>query len=175
MSLDVEGLYEQYHRPVRAYFARRLEGADDDTLDDMVADVFERVIRAAPRFQDRGTAPEAWLWRIARNLLIDYYRREHGKVTFVRLGARNPFGEDAGSDGHVESLHAQITIGKALETYRTGNSHWPPDRHIAVIRERYFEGGTDAEIGARLGMTAMVVKAVRKRALVNLRKLMGAA
>jgi RNA polymerase sigma factor (sigma-70 family) len=172
VSLDIEDLYRREYDGLCTYFRKRIDGYDEALAADFASAVFLRAWEHRASYRPiQGVSPRSWLYSIARNLLIDYYRRHHGKVAFVRLGEWNPFGEDAGSDEHIESLHAQITVTRALETYQTGNSHWPPDRHVAVIRERYLEGGTDREVGERLGMTEMVVKQVRKRALANLRKM----
>lgn len=169
LSLDIEALYVAHHRQIRGYIARRMLGHDDAAIQDMVADVFERAVRAAPSYRDRGHDPKVWLYQIAHNLIVDRRRRD-GVVGFVRLGDWNPYGEHVGTDDHVARLDAQITVSKALETYQTGHPTIPPDLQLAVIREKYFVGGYDREIGERLGLTTMSVKKLRERALANLKK-----
>jgi RNA polymerase sigma-70 factor (ECF subfamily) len=72
MSADVEGLFAAHHQQLFRYLYRAL--GQRDVARDLTQDVFLRVSRATV---PPGTAPErqAWLFRIARNLLIDHYRR----------------------------------------------------------------------------------------------------
>ena len=176
MSLDFESLYAEQHDAICRFLCHRLAGHDPIEAADLASLVFLRAWERRDRYRPiPGIHPRAWLFQIARNVLIDYCRVRRLPTVHLSTRYREPFGADAGSDAHIEGLHAQITITRALETYQTGNSHWPPDRHVAVIRERYLEGGTDREVGERLGMTEMVVKQVRKRALANLRKMVEVA
>ncbi len=176
MSLDVEALYREHHRGIGSYFTKRLWGVDPTVVDDMVADVFERACKAAPRYRDRGVHPKAWLYRIAINRLTDYYRDEKWRAKVVYLDdTRPPYIDHAGTDDHLARIDAQMVVTAALASFRVGNSFYTADKQIAVIRARYLEGGTDAEVAQRLGMTTDVVKKLRRRALLNLRKTVGAA
>ena len=72
MALDVEALFTQHHQPLFRYFYRAVGHAE--TARDLTQDVFVRVARASA---PSGNAAEiqAWLFSIARNLLIDHLRR----------------------------------------------------------------------------------------------------
>ena len=71
MSQDVAGIWRQFREGLRGFVAKRV--ADAAEVDDIVQDVFLRVHRQLDRLED----PErvvAWLYQIARNAIIDYYR-----------------------------------------------------------------------------------------------------
>lgn len=67
-------LYRMYLPRIHAYAWRRT--GNRDAADDITANTFEAALRALPRFRwgPQGFAP--WLFRIAANQVIAYYRRE---------------------------------------------------------------------------------------------------
>lgn len=65
-------LVERWHGPVRAFVAGHGGGSVD--VDDVVQDVWERVLRGLPRLDDPARFP-AWLFTIARHVVVDRHRR----------------------------------------------------------------------------------------------------
>src|SRR6187402_164437 len=66
-----DAFYVRYREPVLGFFARRVE--EPEVAADLMAETFARALvryRTAP-----PDAPAAWLFTIARNLLIDSARR----------------------------------------------------------------------------------------------------
>jgi RNA polymerase sigma factor (sigma-70 family) len=51
--------------------------------EDLTADVFEKALRNFDRYQPERAAPRTWLTTIARNTVIDYFRKS-GRVEVVR-------------------------------------------------------------------------------------------
>lgn len=68
----LEALFRKYRRPLIAFLVQRR--LDEGTAEDLVQDVFVRVVRAAASF--RGEAKvSSWLFQIARNLHLDHVRK----------------------------------------------------------------------------------------------------
>jgi RNA polymerase sigma-70 factor (ECF subfamily) len=65
-------LFEKYRQPLRRYL--RFATGNADLADDLTQDVFLRVVRGADGYQPRGRE-RAWLFRVARNVLLDHARR----------------------------------------------------------------------------------------------------
>lgn len=65
-------IYERYAQAVFRFFSSRL----DNTLDaeDLTEEVFLRVWRSLPKYNEKGIPFTAFLFRIANNALIDHYR-----------------------------------------------------------------------------------------------------
>jgi RNA polymerase sigma-70 factor (ECF subfamily) len=70
---DVEKLYRAYAARVRAYFRRH--GATEQTAEDLTQETFYKVFANIARFRGQGH-PAAWLWKIARNTLLDAARTQ---------------------------------------------------------------------------------------------------
>jgi RNA polymerase sigma-70 factor, ECF subfamily len=95
MDIDVsptEQTWRELVAQLRAFVRRRI--ADPDRADDLVADVLLRVHRNVGSLDDRERLPN-WVFRIARNAVIDEYRRagrsrEHLVPTMIEPPVEEP-------------------------------------------------------------------------------------
>ena len=62
-----------YPRIARYAFARTGNPSD---AEDIAAEVFVRAFESLDSFRERGLPMEAWLFRIAHNLVVDRFRRD---------------------------------------------------------------------------------------------------
>ena len=70
---DFERLYGEHAEPLFAFLAYRT--GDRVRAEDLLADTFERALRARRRFDRRRGSEKSWLYSIALNLLRDDARR----------------------------------------------------------------------------------------------------
>lgn len=84
----VSALYESYVHTIFQYISYRVES--DAVAEDLVADVFLRMVRGLPDYQYTGAPLGAWLFRIAANRITDHYRTHRRTATV-------PIPEDYGS------------------------------------------------------------------------------
>src|SRR3954467_6981904 len=68
------GLFQERARALLAFLPYRT--GDPALAEDLLADTFERVLRARRRFDPRKGSEKAWLYTIALNLLRDNARRQ---------------------------------------------------------------------------------------------------
>ena len=71
--VDFERLYEEHAQPLFGFIAYRV--GDRLAAEDLLADTFERALRARNRFDRRKASEKTWLYTIALNLLRDHARR----------------------------------------------------------------------------------------------------
>ena len=64
----------QHETELRGFLVRRLR--DQAVAEDLLQDTFVKAIAEGSRFCELDN-PRAWLYRVARNSLIDHLRREH--------------------------------------------------------------------------------------------------
>lgn len=67
-------LFDRFFRPVYRYFAFRLRNTDD--AEDLASETFLKLSLHLKEFEERGVPFSAWLFRIARNTLIDHLRKK---------------------------------------------------------------------------------------------------
>src|SRR3954463_8674008 len=96
-EMDFERLYETHAQALFAFLAYRT--GDRALAEDLLADTFERVLRARRRFDPRKGSEKAWLYAIAMNLVRDHHRRQ---------GAESRALERVGPDGAALSHEEEV-------------------------------------------------------------------
>ena len=71
-----DALYRRYLEPVYRYVRAQVPHLEDAA--DLTQQIFLQALDALPTYQARGLPFAAWLFRIARNAVIDSYRRRKG-------------------------------------------------------------------------------------------------
>lgn len=115
-------------------------------------------LRALNSRHETTTSPLGWLYTIAENLIIDYYRRRA-----VRQKAFQDHNGDEPPDAPIPEYDeaAGIDLAAALKTLS--------GEHYQVVIMRFIEGFSLQEVADSLGKTAGAVKALQFRALTKLR------
>ncbi|HSF79591.1 MAG TPA: RNA polymerase sigma factor [Anaerolineales bacterium] len=167
-SGDTEAFGELYERYAGRVF-RFLYAHMDNRLDaeDLTEDVFLRVWKSLSGYREQGVPFLAFLFRIARNALIDHYRRSGGSKRDVALEDL-PLRDH--SPGPVETVmnnleHQELrqTLERLREDYRT------------VLVLRFLGELSPEETAQAMGRTSGAVRVMQHRALAALRSLMEGA
>lgn len=95
-------LYDTHMPDIYRYITYRVGNAS--LAEDLTADVFEKALRAFDRYRPEKAAPKTWLTAIARNTVIDYFRKA-GKVEIVR---EDDSPEEVSEDPSVEDQVAHL-------------------------------------------------------------------
>ncbi len=109
VSVETFGLlYDRYAVPVYRYVYSRVGNAAD--AEDLTAQTFLSALEALPRYRERG-AFAAWLFRIARSKLMDYFRRDRNHIPLEQVDmdpkADDPLACSIASD-EVSTLKALV-------------------------------------------------------------------
>jgi RNA polymerase sigma-70 factor (ECF subfamily) len=139
---------------VRGFIRRRVR--DDATADDLAQETLLKVYRSRPSLRD-GQRLEAWLYRIARTTLIDFYRRN-------RPGQELPADLAAESESGADEVTGAMT--RALRQFLEEL----PENYREPVRLAEFEGLPLAKIALRLGLSLTAVKSRVRRGRAMLKK-----
>ena len=154
----VSELYDRHHGRIFRYLLVRMN--DVHQAEDLTGEVFIRMLNALSDYEERAIPFEAWLYRIARNLLIDNYRKENVKQIIPIDDIVNyPSGDD---------LDAKIDEKWSLEAIRLALNEIEPSQR-EVIELRFLVGLPMQEVALILEKTVAAVKALQHRGLNNLR------
>src|SRR5437667_10072133 len=87
-------LFDHYNEPVYRYIASRVRRPSD--AEDLTQTVFVKALEALPRYESRGVPFGGWLFRLARNAVIDFVRtnRQHAQINEAVEHAGNGLGPD---------------------------------------------------------------------------------
>lgn len=154
--------YAAYGRAVYSYVRFHLPSAD--AAEDVTADTFLKVFRAADQYDPSRAQPQTWIFRIARNTLRDYLRRSRVRK-HVPLGATRDLVSDAPSA--EERLLWEEQVARLLDAVSTLRE---ADREIIGLR--YGSGMDTRQVAELLGLGESVVRTRLWRALARLRRVL---
>ena len=147
---DAEALFAAHQAGLLRYLSRAV--GHGDTAQDLTQDVFVRVVKSDV-LPGADTERRAWLFRIARNIAIDHYRRQH---------VRGPEVTTAHEPSRVASQDTALEVTDALRQLDA------LDRDVFLMRE--VAGLSYAEISAACDITPDAVRSRIHRARLQLRE-----
>ncbi len=162
----LEELYNQYADKLFRFLLLRVGSRAE--AEDLVAMAFERVLQRIDTFKGTSVASfSAWIYQVARNLLVDHYRRKQ-KMDISPLESHQATIADKapGPHRHVESSETAQSLYTAI------SSLTPIQQQVVILK--FFEGMTNAEIAAVVGKSEGAVKSLQHRALASLARVMPA-
>jgi RNA polymerase sigma-70 factor (ECF subfamily) len=160
-------LYDSYFPRIHAYVRYRVPDPQD--AEDLIADVFLRAIRKLGHFEWRREGSfAAWLFRIAHNLIVDYYR-EHRPV-LLSLDSGDSLPELA---SHTPSPEETLAQEEAFQRMRALVATLSPRRQ-EIVTLKFFGGLQNREIAGILGLDERTVASHLSRGLRDLQTRYGA-
>ncbi|RME73696.1 MAG: sigma-70 family RNA polymerase sigma factor [Chloroflexi bacterium] len=147
-------LHAQFYGPVARYI--RFKVSDPQTAEDLTGEVFVRMLEGLKRGQGWRDSPKGWIMGIARNVVVDHYRRR----------ARMP--ETTLDDRLASSAEAdprqKVLQNERLEQLRQAIARLT-DEQRDVILMRFMEGVDIKGVAQAIQKTPGAVKGLQYRAL----------
>jgi RNA polymerase sigma-70 factor (ECF subfamily) len=154
-------IYERYQPSVFTYVFYRV--CDQETAEDLTAEVFTRMLANLHRYQSRGKPILAWLYTIARHLVVDHYRR-NGSASHLPLGEDILDGDDNHPVKAVEARLANECLSRALERLTE------EQRQVVILK--FIENRDISELVTILGKNERAIRSLQHRALTALYRIM---
>ena len=156
-------LYEENFDKIYRYIV--LKTGDRTEAEDMTQQVFLKAFKSISGYRSKGSPFSSWLFRIAHNQMVDYWRKKSKRATvpleesMVGSSHSNPSSEvERKTD--IENL---VAATKQLTSLQ---------REVVSLR---FAGGLSlAEVAKAMGKNEGAIKALQHSAVVSLRKIMAA-
>ncbi|MEN3121478.1 sigma-70 family RNA polymerase sigma factor [Janibacter terrae] len=134
-----------------------LTGRDHARAEDVVQETMIRAWRNRARLDESHGSVRAWLFTVARNIVIDEWRTKRSQSELSVADV--PDARDARD--HTDQLLLSWVVADALMSLSAD--------HRAVLQECYFRGASVAEAGRTLGIPEGTVKSRTHYALRALR------
>lgn len=157
MEKQVEAIWYEFSAVLRRFILKRV--GDEQAADDILQEVFVKVHRHLESLHDE-TRLESWLYQIARNAIVDHYRRV---PALAALDEDVPFVSQDEDDEEFQMALAASVRGMM--------DCLPEEDRTALILDS-LAGIPQAEIGARMGLSVSGAKSRVQRARLKLRALM---
>ena len=154
-------IFDHYHDSIYRFIASRVQRPSD--AEDLTQHVFVKALEALPRYEARGVPFGGWLFRLARNAVIDHVRtrHEHAELDAVIGWAHGDSGPD-----EIAVVRQQLdAVGSALKDLT--------EEQREAIALRFFAGLSAREAAEAMGKQEGTVRGLQFRAIAALRRQLG--
>jgi RNA polymerase sigma-70 factor (ECF subfamily) len=154
-------IFDHYHESIHRFIASRVHRPSD--AEDLTQHVFVKALEALPRYESRGIPFGGWLFRLARNAVIDHARTRH---------------EHAELNSIVDLTHGEAgpdeiaVVRQELDAVATALAGLTDDQQEAIAL-RFFAGLSAREAAEAMGKQEGTVRGLQFRAIAALRRQLG--
>lgn len=154
-------LYDEYYDRIARYAYVRI--GDRTEAEDIASEVFLKALESLKTYRERGVPMQAWLFRIAHNLVVDHLRRvtKHETVPIESVEIADESDPEATAEMNIELQRVALAM------------HGLTGEQSEVLRLRFFGGLTSREVGSLLSKSDGAVREMQRAALEKLRQLLG--
>jgi RNA polymerase sigma factor (sigma-70 family) len=160
---------EQQGPRLRNFVRRRVADAAD--VEDILQDVFSELVESY-RLPQPVEQVGAWLFRVARNRITDFFRKKRPGALEDARGAAAGEGEYEGIEDLLPSAdagpEAAYARGVLLEELEAALNELPPEQRDVFIAHE-IEGRSFKELAARTGVGVSTLLSRKRYAVLHLR------
>ncbi len=155
-----KAIYLKYYRQILGFVYKRMEEKEDAY--EVTSVVFAKALHNLKKFESRGCPFSSWLYRIAVNESVQFYReqKKNRVVSIDFRTAKNIVDESRGA-GEAKELEGSLRM--ALQ--------YLDEEEMQLIELRYFEERPFAEVGEILNITENNAKVKTYRIIDKLREI----
>ena len=153
-------LYDEYYDKIARYIFVRL--GDRAEAEDLAGEVFLKALESLGSYKERGVPMQAWLFRIAHNLVVDHFRRAAKRKTVPIDDLQ--IASDVDPQEAAEASIEVARISRALDQLT------PAQRQ--TIELRFFGELSSEEAGQVMKKGAGAVRELQSAAIRTLRRLL---
>jgi RNA polymerase sigma-70 factor, ECF subfamily len=156
-------VFDAYHEGVYRYVVSRVGRPSD--AEDLTQIVFVKALEALPRYEARGIPFGGWLFRLARNTVIDHLRTRREHLELEALAERPA--EGPGPEDVATTRQEVEAVGAALAELT--------DEQRDAIALRFFAGLSAREAAIAMGKQEGTIRGLQFRGIAALRRRLGLA
>ncbi|OJI09006.1 hypothetical protein COT69_01545 [candidate division WWE3 bacterium CG09_land_8_20_14_0_10_39_24] len=154
-KFNFEKIYKEYYPKILNMMKAKTSKIED--AEDITGIVFEKAFKGLSNFKWQGIPVSSWLYKIAKNSLIDFYRKKKETLTAENiLELKSP------------ALTIEQDIVSTLYFEQILKHLKPRDRKIIYMK--FFEGHTNKSIAKKLKLTENNVAIIIYRVTKDLKK-----
>ncbi len=155
------GLYEEYYNKIAYYVYVRIGNRAE--AEDIAGEVFLKALQSLKSYREQGIPMQGWLFRIAHNLTVDYFRKMDKRRTIPIDSVILPDDNDPADIAEKNIEFERVT--QAMKHLTAAQRE--------IINLRFFGGLTSREVGDILDKNEGAVREMQRAAMEKLRGIMG--
>jgi RNA polymerase sigma-70 factor, ECF subfamily len=154
-------IFDAYAGPIHRFIASRVNRPSD--AEDLTQLVFVKALEALPRYEARGIPFGGWLFRLARNAIIDQVRTRRDHLPLVSAVTREA--EEDGPEARAALRDDLARVATALQDLTEDQRE--------VIELRFFAGLSVLEAAEAMDRQEGTIRGLQFRAIAALRRSLG--
>ena len=162
-SVSLAGLYEHFYGMIFRYVS--FKTGDTAESEDITEEVFLRMLESISKYKFKGPPFSSWLFRIAHNLVVDYFRKKSRQKTSpledaIGVISASSYDIDRHMDLKLSLKEVNAAMGELTKLQRE------------VISLRFAAGLSVGETAQAMGKKENAVKALQHAAIKKLRSVL---
>lgn len=156
-------LYDEYADQIFRYIYYKVGHIAESQ--DLTGQTFLKAFENIESYEMRDVAFSSWLYRIAHNLVVDYFRRE-SKRERVSIDEQPPAPSNQGNP--AEAVMADL---ESERLYKAMQKLTYNQREVLVLK--FIDNLSNNQVAEIMGISAGAVKSTQKRGLLSLNRILG--
>ena len=156
-------LYDEYVDQIFRYVYYKVGNLTESQ--DLTGQTFLKAFENIDSYEMRDVAFSSWLYRIAHNLVVDFFRRE-SKRESVPIDDQPPTASPSGNP--VELVLADL---ESERLYKAMHKLTHNQREVLVLK--FIDNLSNAQVAEIMGISVGAVKSTQKRGLLSLNRILG--
>lgn len=157
MTVDINEIWVEFSVPLKRFISKRISNSQD--VEDILQDVYIKIYTNADSLIN-NTKIHAWVYRITRNAIVDYYRKK-GTIEFTELSdeLESEKDEDLSLNGEIAAC-----IKKMIDSL--------PGKYKEAVLLTEFHNLTQKELSERIGLSLSGAKSRVQRGRKMLKEML---
>ena len=157
--MDIKQLWQEYSHQLRQFLQSRVD--DSSEVDDLLQEILIKTYRNLDTIRQPGKV-QSWLFRIARNTLIDRYRRSRADIADIDVDRLAAFSDE---DEQYEQIRRELAgcVRPFLSQL--------PDKYREAVEWVDLQGKSQRVLATELGLSHSAVKSRVQRGRRRLKTL----
>ena len=153
-------LYEEYYDRIAHYVYVRI--GDKSEAEDIASEVFLKALESLRTYEERGLPMQAWLFKIAHNMVVDHLRKatKYKTIPIETVEINDESDPQKTAETNIEMEKVAIAMQQLT------------DEQKEVIQLRFFGGLNSREVSVLLNKSDGAVREMQRAALEKLRGLL---
>ncbi|WP_067727186.1 RNA polymerase sigma factor [Oceanobacillus damuensis] len=155
-KLAIQKLHSRYVDPIFNYIYLQTSSYHDS--EELLQDVFFKTARQLHNFEGKSSF-KTWVFKIARNVVIDYYRKNNHRSKSITMEGSVIETKAGGGESAENTVLRKLHMVEVVQTLNKLPKHYQTVLHL-----RFIEGFSIKETAEIMGKTNLSIKALQRRA-----------
>jgi RNA polymerase sigma-70 factor, ECF subfamily len=154
--MNIEDLWNEFHQPLKRFILQRTN--DPSKVDDIVQEVFIKINNHLIELKDEQKI-HSWIYQIARNTIIDFYRKDKGT-------------ERLSDNIQLCKEKSDVNFSKEAAACIQSTMQRLPQKYLEALQLYEFQKVSQKELSERLGISYSGAKSRVQRGRKKLKQLL---